>query len=139
MSLGSNNLSSNNFSQPITGNNRLSGFSTGIPNITINNNNNNGSQTIDDKNIPQISIPLKFIINKDDVSKNEKSDKKGGMNIEINKPDGFDILTKSLASGKNNFNLTLDFTKDIKYNNKKYSDLMNNIKKFSKRKNYRCN
>ena len=61
------------------------------------------------------------------------------MNIEINKPDGFDILTKSLASGKNNFNLTLDFTKDIKYNNKKYSDLMNNIKSLVKEKNYRCN
>ena len=130
----SNNLSPDNFSTPVIGNNRLSGFSTGIPNITINNNNNNGSQTIDDKNIPQVSIPLKFVINKEGVSKNVKSDKKGGRNIELNKSNGLDILKKSLDSGETEFNLTFDLTKDINYENKEYSEIMNNVKSLVKKK-----
>ena len=132
-------------SQPFTGNNRLSGFNTGIPNITINNNNNNGSQTIDDKNIPQVSIPLKFIINREDtnikkndikdVKKDVKNDKKkGGRNIEINKSDGLDILKRSLESGETEFNLTFDFTKDIEYKDKDFSNLMSNVKSFVKDK-----
>merc|ERR1712227_337991 len=57
----SNNLNNrNNTSGPVIGNNRVSGSYTGVPNITINNNNNNGTQKIEDKKIPQISIPLKF-------------------------------------------------------------------------------
>ena len=139
----------NNTSGPVVGNNRLSGSYTGIPNITINNNNNNGTQTIDDKNIPQISIPLKFVINTDDKNNkkpidnkkksNKKMDKKmdkkkGGTNIEINKSDGLDILKNSLQSGETEFNLTFDFNKNIDYENQDFSNFMGTIKNFVKEK-----
>lgn len=135
----------NNTSGPVVGNNRLSGSYTGIPNITINNNNNNGTQTIDDKNIPQISIPLKFVINTDDMNNkkpidskkksNKKMDKKkGGTNIEINKSDGLDILKNSLQSGETEFNLTFDFNKNIDYENQDFSNFMGTIKNFVKEK-----
>ena len=139
----SNNLNNrNNTSGPVIGNNRVSGSYTGVPNITINNNNNNGTQKIEDKKIPQISIPLKFVINKDDVNnKNvvKKSDKKidkkkGGTNIEINKSDGLDILKKSLQSGETEFNLTFDFDKDIDYENQDFSNFMGTIKNFVREK-----
>tara|TARA_B100001248_G_scaffold242317_1_gene209757 strand:+ start:812 stop:1702 length:891 start_codon:yes stop_codon:yes gene_type:complete len=147
----SNNLNNrNNTSGPVIGNNRVSGSYTGIPNITINNNNNNGTQKIEDKKIPQVSIPLKFVINKDDVNNknvvkksdkksNKKIDKKidkkkGGTNIEINKSDGLDILKKSLQSGETEFNLTFDFDKDIDYENQDFSNFMGTIKNFVKEK-----
>jgi hypothetical protein len=142
-----NNLNNrNNTSGPVIGNNRVSGSNTGIPNITINNNNNNGTQKIEDKKIPQVSIPLKFVINKDDVNNknvvkksNKKSNKKidkkkGGTNIEINKSDGLDILKKSLQSGETEFNLTFDFNKDIDYENQDFSNFMGTIKDFVKEK-----
>ena len=135
----------NNTSGPVVGNNRLSGSYTGIPNITINNNNNNGTQTIDDKNIPQISIPLKFVINTDDINNKKSNDskkesnkkmdkKKGGTNIEINKSDGLDILKNSLQSGETEFNLTFDFNKNIDYENQDFSNFMGTIKNFVKEK-----
>lgn len=120
----------NKNSIPTVGNNRVSGTNMGMPNITINNNNNNGTQTIDDKNIPQISIPLKFVINSDDA----KAKKKGGTNIEINKSDGLDVLKNALNSGETEFNLSFDFNKDIDYQNQDFSKFMTNIKDFVKEK-----
>lgn len=106
----------------------------GLPNIIINNNNNNGSQNLEDKTIPQISIPLKFIISNDEIKDKKNDKKKGGTNIEINKSDGLDILKNSLKSGETEFNLTFDFNKNIDYKNQDFSKFMTTIKDFVKEK-----
>ena len=123
-----NNSSIQKNNSPLGNNN--SGSNSGIPNIIINN--NNGTQSVEEKTIPQIAIPLKFIINTDDVKKSNK--KKGGTNIEINKSDGLDVLKRSLKSGETEFNLTFDFNKNINYENQEFSTFMNTIKDFVKGK-----
>ena len=127
-SIQNNNSSIQRNNSPLGNNN--SGSNSGIPNIIINN--NNGTQSVEEKTIPQIAIPLKFIINTDDVKKSNK--KKGGTNIEINKSDGLDVLKRSLKSGETEFNLTFDFNKDINYENQEFSTFMNTIKDFVKGK-----
>jgi hypothetical protein len=127
-SIQRNNSSIQRNNSPLGNNN--SGSNSGIPNIIINN--NNGTQSVEEKTIPQIAIPLKFIINTDDVKKSNK--KKGGTNIEINKSDGLDVLKRSLKSGETEFNLTFDFNKNINYENQEFSTFMNTIKDFVKGK-----
>ena len=128
----SNSDDENEKNEEITKSGKKKSSYDGIPNIIINN--NNGSQNLEEKTIPQISVPLKFIINSDEKKDGKKKDKKkGGTNIEINKSDGLDILKNSLNSGERDFNLTFDFNKNIDYKNQEFSNFVNSIKNFVKK------